>query len=94
MWPFKRRQKQASLPDAHADKTPHAFTQWVPQPVLPRGWAPRYYSERQASKRSPYPFPQFCPGLTWMLPSVGTAHWQASPPKPSQTAIVAKLFKV
>ena len=62
MWPFKRSKKSPSLPKAHAGKTQHEFSQWVPTPVLPDGWTPRYYPTTPGIEAfTPY----LPPALSW-----------------------------
>ena len=44
MWPFRKKQKSPKAPEKSEGQEYHEFRQWVPSPVLPSGWVPRYYS--------------------------------------------------
>ena len=73
MWPFKRSKKSPSLPKAHAGKTQHEFSQWVPTPVLPDRMDTALLSDH-ARHRGIHPVPsgRLCRGLTWRPPPVDT----------------------
>ena len=44
MWPFRKKQTPPEPPAERDGRERFEFRQWVPSPVLPSGWTPRYYS--------------------------------------------------
>ena len=50
MWPFRKKSKAPEPPAEREGLEYHEFRQWVPSPVLPSGWTPRYYPNLPGSE--------------------------------------------